>query len=78
MGDLLIMDGVTKLDIPPERVLEAAKEANLKTVVVMGITEDNSEYFASSTGDSLPILFLAERLKYEIVSGNWAEDGEEE
>jgi len=48
----------TTLDIPTDRVLEAAV-GKLKTVVVMGYTKDGEVYLASSTGKKATIHYLA-------------------
>lgn len=57
----------TRLDIPPERVLEAAKEAGLDQVIVIGRTKDSDLYMASSTGDGPEILWLIECAKGYIL-----------
>lgn len=58
---------VTKLDIPVERVLRKAAEVGLAHVVVVGVTADGDEYFASSVADGGDILWMFERAKLQLL-----------
>ncbi len=49
---------ITRLDIPPERVLRAALEKGVTGVVVLGYDEDGDFYFASSKADGGDVLWL--------------------
>lgn len=60
-------DGDTVLDIPPERILDAAKGTVAKSCVVLGWTEDGKMYLASSTADASSVLWLLEAAKLEIM-----------
>lgn len=55
--------GISRLDLPPERVLTKALDGNLTSVVILGHTEDGDEYFASSLADGGDVLWLLERCK---------------
>lgn len=55
--------GITRLDMPPERVLTKALDGKLTSVVILGHTEDGDEYFASSLADGGDVLWLLERCK---------------
>ncbi len=59
--------GITKLDMPADYVLEAAKQAKLSGVVIAGETEDGEEYFASSIASGPEALWLIERLKKKLL-----------
>lgn len=60
---------VTSLDLPAERVLQAAVEAGLSDVVILGYTKDDDrEYFASSIADGGSVLWLMKRLERELLS----------
>jgi sugar phosphate isomerase/epimerase len=59
--------GITRLDLPPERVLEKAKEAGLEGVVVLGYTKDGEEFAASSYADGGTVLWLLERTKARLL-----------
>jgi hypothetical protein len=60
--------GITKLDLPPERVLEKAGGKELEGVVIMGFTKDGEEYFASSYADGGTVLWLIERCKAILLA----------
>ena len=59
-------DGITKLDIPPDRILEGAK-GKLQSVAIVGYDEDGEEYFASSQADGGEVLWLLERCKLNLL-----------
>jgi len=62
------LGGYTKLDIPPDRVLNAAVD-KLQDVVVIGWEkETNLLYFASSTANGPEILWLLEKAKEKLLS----------
>lgn len=58
---------VTKLDLPPDQILERAK-GTLETVVILGYTTDGEEYFASSISDGGTVMWLAERMKLQLMN----------
>ncbi len=58
----------TSLDVDPSRVLAAALEANLQTVVVIGYDPSGENYFASSVSDGGTVLWLAEQMKAALLS----------
>lgn len=66
MGEVIILDMETSLDIPAARVLAAALEADLDVVVVLGRV-NGEEYFASSMTSGPEVVWLLERLKSRIL-----------
>lgn len=68
MAEIHVLDVITRLDIPAERVLEQAL-GKLEKVVVMGYDKDGEEYFASSMADGGDVLWLMERLKQQLLRG---------
>lgn len=61
--------GITKLDMPADRVLNGALKAGLKTAIVVGIREDGKFYFASNKadgGETLWWLALAQKKLLDI------------
>lgn len=66
MGELVTFRGITRLDLPPERILEAAK-SKLKHVVVLGYDKEDNFYFASSMADGGDVLWLIETLKLRLL-----------
>lgn len=58
--------GVSKLDLNPDRVLEAAI-GGLESVVVIGYTNDGKEYFATSIADGGTANWLLDRCKMKLL-----------
>ena len=68
MGDVIPLGGVTKLDIPADRVLDEAK-GKLDKVIIVGIDKEDYHYFASSVADGGSALWLLECCKKALLSG---------
>lgn len=68
MSDIIYLHELTDEDIPPERVLEAAKERCTEAVIVIGWAEDEETYFAMSTGDAKAVLFALEEAKFMLMN----------
>lgn len=58
---------VTSLDLPPERLLQAAIDEGLSEVVIVGFKKDGEEYFASSVADGGSVLWNLERAKLRLL-----------
>jgi hypothetical protein len=58
MGEVIETSFVTKLDVPAERVLQTAGQADLEIAVVVGWTADGNLYFASSAASAPQVLWL--------------------
>lgn len=69
MSNVITLTGVTKLDLPPDRILEAAI-GQLEGVVIIGYDLEGNEYFASSYSDRGKILWLLERMKKMLLEMN--------
>ncbi len=67
MGDVVVLDIPTRLDVPAERVLNAALKADLKSIIIAGYDSDGGEYFASSLADGGDALWLMERFKMALL-----------
>jgi hypothetical protein len=68
MSDNVIpLNTITRLDIPVDRVLEAASEV-LESVVVIGWDNNEEFYFASSIADGPDVLWLLEHAKKGLLS----------
>ena len=59
----------TTLDIPVDRVLDAAKEEVKDVVIVIGRQEDGKLYAASSISDVGDLLVLLELAKRTLLDG---------
>ena len=67
--NIILFDGITKLDLPADRVLlKAAQEADLESTVIIGFTKDGDFYFASSLADGGNVLWLLELAKRELFN----------
>jgi hypothetical protein len=69
MGDVIELDCITTLPIPPEKVLQAALDHGLQEVVVIGYTKDGDYYLASSEPDGGRIIWLLELAKKKLLEG---------
>lgn len=67
MGNVIELPVVTKLDLPPERVIARAGEADLEGVVIIGWKRDGDFYFASSYADGGDVIFLCEMAKKKLL-----------
>jgi hypothetical protein len=66
MADVVNFTGITKLDLPPDRLLDAAV-GKLDRVLIIGIDKDGDEYFASSCADGGTALWDMERAKLKLL-----------
>ena len=64
---IIPLGNVTRLDLPVDRVLDAAKD-RLDSVVIMGYDKDGEEYFASTMADGGEVLWLMERLRIKLLA----------
>jgi hypothetical protein len=60
--------GITKHDLPVDRILEGSTAAGLQSVVVLGYDAKGEEYFASSIADGADVMWLMERLKLQLLN----------
>jgi hypothetical protein len=67
MAEHLVFDGISRLDLPAERVLQAAIDARVETVVVLGYDADGEFYFASTKGDGGEVIWLMEIAKKKLL-----------
>ena len=63
---IIPLNNVTRLDIPVDRVLEAAK-TKMTGVVLLGWNEDGELYFASTFADGGEVLWLLEKCKQLLL-----------
>ena len=67
MAKIIEFNGITKLDIPPEKILEKAKEAGLDGVVILGFDKNGEYYGASSYADGGTVLWLMELTRKKLL-----------
>lgn len=67
MNNVVKFPGETLLDLNPDDVLDEAK-GKLEKVIVIGYTDDGSEYFDSSFADGMIAVWLLERIKMMLLT----------
>ena len=67
MGKVILYSGITRLDLPPDRILEQAIGKELQGVVVLAYDKDGEEYFCSSYADGGTVLWMIERAKLRLL-----------
>jgi hypothetical protein len=67
MGKVIPLGCVTRLDLPPNRILDAARD-ELESVVLLGYSATGEEYFATSLADGGGVLWLLERCKAALLA----------
>jgi len=66
-AELYTLSCITSIDLPPDRILEAAK-GQLDGVMVIGFTKDGELYTASSYADGGTALWLLEQTKMRVLN----------
>lgn len=62
-----VLPVITTLDIPTERILNAAISAELQNCFVVGVDKDGELYFASSMADGGSVLWWMEKAKVALL-----------
>lgn len=75
MGDVTDINCITRLDLPPDKVLEKAI-GQLESVVIMGYDKEGEEVFASSIASGPEVLWLLEQCKLKLLNVPLSDDGE--
>lgn len=72
-AEIIVWQGITKLDLPAERLLQGAIDMGMEGVVIVGYDKDGNEYFASSWADSAQAAWHLQRGIYKLNQINDAE-----
>jgi hypothetical protein len=64
---IIPFNGITRLDLNPDMVLENTK-GKLEGVIIIGYNKEGDEYFASSYADGGDVLWLLERMKLRLLN----------
>lgn len=68
MSDNIIpLNNITKLDLPPDRVLQSAV-GQMDAVVLIGWDKDGELYFASSIADGGEVNWLLDKAKMALLN----------
>lgn len=65
--NVVIFSGVTRLKVPPERVLNNAPRT-LEAVTIVGYDKDGEFYFASSEPGGPEVLWQLEQAKLRLLN----------
>jgi len=65
-NNVIPLNNITRLDLPPDRALEGAK-GKMEGVILIGYDKDGEEYFASTYADGSDVLWLLERAKKALL-----------
>lgn len=68
MGEVVNLEQVTRLDLPPERILNAALAKDLDVAIVVGVTKEGEFYFAGSAADGAETLWWLEIAKKRLLA----------
>lgn len=66
MTNVIPIGGITKLDLPPDQILEAAM-GKMESVILIGYDENGEHYFASNIADGGTCIWLVEQFKRELL-----------
>lgn len=66
-ANVAVMGGASRLDIPVSRVLASALDANLRFVVLTGVSADGTAYHASSLAGGPEALWAIEAFKSALL-----------
>ena len=73
MAEIVELSVVTKLDIPAERVISRAAEADLVEVVIVGFDKDGDLFFAANKADAGAVGWQLDMAKHRLLK--LCEDG---
>ena len=68
VAPVVVLPVVTTLDLPTQRVVQAALDAELQSAVVMGWDANGELYFASTMADGGDVLWLMEKCKVLLLA----------
>lgn len=66
MGDVVKFNGITRLNLPVDTILDEAR-GRLGGIVILGYDTAGEEYFATSYADYSEALWLLERCKKALL-----------
>jgi hypothetical protein len=65
--NVVVLDVLTTINLPPERILNAALEADLAALVIVGYDKNGEYYFHSSIPHGATINWLLDQCKKRII-----------
>jgi hypothetical protein len=67
LAEVSVLPVVTTLDVNVDRILQAALDAKLSQVVIVGLDADGEFYFCSSKADGGDVLWELEKAKLKLL-----------
>lgn len=67
MSNVVDLPVITRLPLDPKRVLAGASEVDFKRVLIIGVTDDDEEYFYCSDPDGGTCIWDMERAKLKLL-----------
>lgn len=67
LAPVTVLETVTSLNIPTQRVLQGALDAELLSAIVIGYDKGGEFYFASTQADGGDVLWLMELAKFKLM-----------
>lgn len=67
-ANVLVLPVSTSHDLPVNRVLQQAHDADLETCIVIGFDKNGEEYFESSIADGAEVNWCLDRAKLKLLS----------
>lgn len=68
MADIINFPFIATAPVSPEEVIRGALETEFEEIIIIGVTKKDEPYLASSTSNIPDILFLIEKMKYELLA----------
>ena len=68
MTEVVQLEAIRWDNTPVIEILEAAKNADLKEVLILAYDTDDNEYFASSTGNAMLLNWLLDKAKIHLMT----------
>ena len=65
--NVVVLDVLTTINLPPERILNAALEADLAALVIVGYDKNGEYYFHSSIPHGATVNWLLDQCKKRII-----------
>lgn len=66
MGKVIPLNNITRLDLPPDRVLEGLK-GMMESLVILGYDKQGEMVFSSTLADGGEVLWLLEVCKKKLL-----------
>lgn len=66
--NVTVLQVATSHDLPVERILQGAHEADLETCIIVGYDKNGEEYFSSNVADGAEVNWCLDRAKLKLLN----------